>query len=179
MIVLNRKKCGRCGEEKDFYSYSPNKKGPYGLNSKCKDCDAKLSREYYKKISGTKSYKERKSAYQKKWYQANRKEVLAVSKKYYKANKKKIAASSKVYKRKRRANDPKFAFTNAMRARLNSALGRGSGSGVRDLGCKSVDWAMDYLESQFEDGWTWDNRGKVWHIDHMFPLRAVAPDDRA
>lgn len=31
---------------------------------------------------------------------------------------------------------------------------------------------VEHFERQFSPGWTWDNYGKVWHIDHKIPCRA-------
>tara|TARA_Y100001938_G_scaffold146935_1_gene226993 strand:- start:11 stop:664 length:654 start_codon:yes stop_codon:yes gene_type:complete len=157
MIVMQTKKCNKCGEEKVFYSYSPDKSKPDGLNSYCKECRSKMAREYRK---------------------AHPERITVAKKKYYKANKKDIIAKQNAYDNKRYADDPKFAFIKDIRARLNQALGSGSGSGVRDLGC-SVDWVMDHLASQFEEGMTWENRSKAWVVDHMYPLSAVDHTDRA
>ena len=217
MTVMQTKKCGKCGEEKDFYSYYSDKSKSDGLQSYCKECHAKRSREYRKEnkekmAAKFKKYyaankeklnaqakkwkeanKEKNSDYQRKYYEANKEKMdashkkwrednkerhAALQKKWYEDNKKEIIAKANVYAKKRYANDPKYAFMHAIRRRLRKALGSGSGSGVRDLGC-SVDWVMEYLESQFEDGWTWENRGKVWEVDHMFPLDAVDHTDRA
>jgi len=187
MIVMNKKKCSKCGEEKDFYSYSPHKNCTYGLCSYCKECDAKRCEEYRKtdrEKSAARSrryyaaHKEKAAAKSRRYYAAHKEKVAATQKKYKEANKKEIRSKQAAYRRKKYANDPKYAFVNDTRGRMNAALGSGSGSGVRDLGC-SVDWVMEHLASQFEEGWTWENRGKVWVVDHMFPLSAVDPGDRA
>lgn len=31
---------------------------------------------------------------------------------------------------------------------------------------------INHLESLFEDGFTWSNHRKVWHIDHIKPINA-------
>ena len=35
------------------------------------------------------------------------------------------------------------------------------------VGC-SIDYLLNYIESQFEDGMSWSNYG-AWHIDHILP----------
>lgn len=35
------------------------------------------------------------------------------------------------------------------------------------IGC-SIEQLLEHLESQFQDGMTWDNYGE-WHIDHIKP----------
>jgi hypothetical protein len=39
------------------------------------------------------------------------------------------------------------------------------------VGCSPVELKM-YLEKQFENGMTWDNRNE-WHIDHITPLSSA------
>jgi hypothetical protein len=34
------------------------------------------------------------------------------------------------------------------------------------------------MESKFQPGMTWDNRGKEWHIDHIIPLATFNLQDR-
>ena len=36
------------------------------------------------------------------------------------------------------------------------------------VGCSSLE-LRQFIESQFEEGWTWENWGKVWEIDHIQP----------
>jgi hypothetical protein len=44
---------------------------------------------------------------------------------------------------------------------------------IRDsIGC-SRDFFLEWIESQFEEGWSWDNRGEVWEIDHIVPFNSV------
>ena len=46
-------------------------------------------------------------------------------------------------------------------------------SSIRDsIGC-SRDFFLEWIESQFEEGWSWDNRGEVWEIDHIVPFNSV------
>ncbi len=40
------------------------------------------------------------------------------------------------------------------------------------IGC-SRDFFLEWIESQFEDGWSWDNRGEIWEIDHIIPFNSV------
>lgn len=55
--------------------------------------------------------------------------------------------------------------------RLNHAVTgrRLSASVERDLGC-SINELRKHLEAQFRDGWSWENYGTEWSIDHERPL---------
>ena len=46
---------------------------------------------------------------------------------------------------------------------------------VDDLGC-SIRFYISYLEKKFKEGMTWDNYGKVWHIDHTEPIKYDGDD---
>ena len=38
------------------------------------------------------------------------------------------------------------------------------------LGC-DIETFKKHIEEQFTEGITWENYGKVWHIDHKIPLK--------
>lgn len=66
----------------------------------------------------------------------------------------------------------KNKLRNNLRSRLNKALKGGYkiGSAIGDLGC-TIEELKAHLESQFQEGMTWDNWSKDgWHIDHIKPL---------
>ena len=67
--------------------------------------------------------------------------------------------------------DINFRLSVRLRNRLRDALkGRSkSGSGIRNLGC-TIEQGRRHLESQFEPGWTWDDWGTKFEIDHIQPL---------
>jgi len=37
--------------------------------------------------------------------------------------------------------------------------------------------ARRHIESLLQDGWSWENHGKLWHIDHFFPIAKANLDD--
>ena len=42
------KTCSRCGETKELDSFSKRSSRPSGVQSKCKDCEREVRRQYYK-----------------------------------------------------------------------------------------------------------------------------------
>ena len=77
------------------------------------------------------------------------------------------------YGTSRYKTDVQFRLASILRARLYSAIRnkQKTGSAVRDLGC-SLSELKQYIESKFEPGMTWKNRGAKWHLDHIVPLNA-------
>lgn len=76
------------------------------------------------------------------------------------------------YNKRKRLTDPNVKLRSNLRSRLYSLL---KYAGVRKhkstfelIGCHVTD-VKKYLESQFKIGMTWDNYGRVWHIDHIIP----------
>jgi len=38
------------------------------------------------------------------------------------------------------------------------------------LGCE-IQFFKEYLESKFKIGMSWENYGKIWHVDHIIPCK--------
>lgn len=73
----------------------------------------------------------------------------------------------------KRQNDPCYRLKRALRCRIWKVLGGGykSAPTMTMTGC-SVEQLRAWLESKFKFGMTWENRGHVWHIDHIVPCSA-------
>lgn len=168
------KRCSACEEIKSVDNFGKLKSAKDGLRGQCKDCrkkeyeknreeKIKKSRERYhanKKVIGIKNkqYKKDNQDYYKQKY-----------KDYYQKHKEKIKQRSKEYLYKRIDEDPAFKILQRCRARLYKAIkGKTKTKRTKDLiGC-SPEYLLQHLESQFQDGMTWDNYGE-WHIDHIRP----------
>src|SRR5208283_2328184 len=115
-----------------------------------------------------------------KAYYADNKEAIVDRQKVYRAdNKEAIAVRANAYEKQRKQIDIQFWLAGNLRSRLRCAIknNQKSGSAVRDLGC-SVEFLKQHLEQQFKVGMTWENYGKVWHIDHIEPLCSFDLEDR-
>jgi len=130
--------------------------------SKCKenkplDC-------YYRKRN---QCKDCRRTYKRKLRTANREQKAAYDKKYQAANRDKRNARDRL----RRKTDHVYATTERLRSRMRSWLkGNKSAPTQKLIGC-TFEECNQWLERQFVDGMSWENRDK-WHIDHMMPLKS-------
>lgn len=118
---------------------------------------------------------ERKKQYRRKYSAENKEIISAKAKVYHAENKPAILAYRRVYSKERKATDPLFKLGHAVRNRLLKILRKRNLKKTESLpeylGC-SVEALRAHLESQFQVGMTWDNRG-AWHIDHIIPLSSA------
>lgn len=114
--------------------------------------------------------------YKRRWYLKNRSRTAEVQRKRYQDNR--DAVNQRFLERRR--SDPCFRLRTNLRTRLNQAVrsNQKAGSAVRDLGC-SIAALKAQLEAQWQAGWSWDNYGTAWVIDHYFPLARADLLDRA
>lgn len=187
--IDSQAKCISCkcvkGREGFFINHNKNN----GLSSRCKECTVERNREL-RDINPEKYSEYQKNYYRKNkdsilskekmWREENREEILERRRVYYRENSGKIKRVNYEYKKKRLKDDPVFYCAELCRRRISKCLQeRGflkTGSTGKMLGC---DWnhLKDHIESQFQDGMSWDNRGD-WHIDHIIPLaRAKTIED--
>jgi hypothetical protein len=139
--------------------------------------------------------KERRE-YRRAYYLSHKEHELKRQKEYRRENADKIKAHNKSparkqcqrkyqhkyqkhYIKRRRQTDVNFYLKDRLRSRLYYALKRNqkTGSAVKDLGC-TIPELKKHMESKFQPGMTWDNRGKEWHIDHIIPLATFNLQDR-
>lgn len=123
--------------------------------------------------------REKIRAYAKAYREANLEKSKAWAKKYIEANREKIRASQNAALAKTRkirwANDPQFRIGSNARRRIHAAI---KAAGVKKnfrtvdvLGC-SISEFHAHLESQFseQNGFSWENYGTIWEIDHIVPV---------
>lgn len=124
-------------------------------------------------------------AYRPKYRVANAERIVAYSKSRYSRKRDEIIAKDRAYRRanphiaairakRKRATDPCYAIAGRLRCRLRSSLLEANATKAArtfDLvGC-SPQKLVAWIEKQFLDGMTWDNRSQ-WHVDHIVPLIA-------
>lgn len=168
------KRCGKCGMAKPISAFGKSARLKDGLRCSCNECrrqeylanrehNIKRSRRYYRDNKETvlqknKEYKERRVD----WYRDYNQE-------YYKENKEDIKKGVKERHYKRLKEDIGYRLLQRCRTRIYQALkGQIKSKRTRKLiGC-SVEKLKQHLESQFQEGMSWDNYGE-WHVDHIRP----------
>ena len=162
-----------------------DKKFKYRKKSKSSICRSCLSKNNTKKVRSVNTCKTCKENFEaiyaftgfcSKLCYNTRSSKAQEYREWYSKNKEK----RKSYHRNKYSNDINFQLSDVLRSRLRKALKNNakSGSAVRDLGC-SISELKKYLESQFQEGMSWDNYGRDgWHIDHIEPLAAFDLEDK-
>lgn len=182
MIFLNllpKKKCSECGEIffANLINYFAEKRGKYGLRSKCKKCFQAKSKAIKaipknrekSRIAGKKHYAENKKACAEKWkiyYNANSEHLKEKAKIWGKANRDK----GRIYDRKRR-EDVGFRISSSISRSIRQSLLKHSGKNGapwESLVGFTIKQLKRHLEKQFTNGMDWNNYGE-WHIDHKIP----------
>jgi len=114
--------------------------------------------------------KARKYIQDKKYREKYKNDISYIKKKYTRS----VAGKQKAreWQAKMMVN-PEFRIVKNFRSRVRVALMgiiKKSDTTENLLGCSFSDFKL-YIETQFKDGMTWDNYGKVgWHIDHKIPV---------
>jgi len=176
--------CAACQEEKEV-SRSTWKMNRVKLaNGKIGEyCNSKLCLDCFNKRRRLRLDKAEQNKHNKLWREKNKEKVIAKQREYYHKNRDSINAK----RRARYKGNPEARKRNVTRVtnyrdsnityRINcyiSSAVRGSvkdkyRSKVFDLLGYSLNQLMAHLESQFQEGMTWENHGE-WHIDHIRPV---------
>lgn len=199
----NLKRCTKCKKIKDKSQYWGSVDGRDGLQAKCIDC-ARSYRKKWEKDNPTyyqdydKEQGEERLAKKRAYYQKNKEyfrkkfreyaakmtaeEKRERHRKWRNANREHVRKCARDRWRKRYYNDNQFRLAAVLRSRQANVLRNKTkvGSMVRDLGCTLEEFEQ-HIESQFEEGMTWDNWGKgneCWNLDHIKPLHLFDLEDR-
>lgn len=114
-------------------------------------------------------FKERISAYGKKWREENKDRIRLTGKAYREKNRAAIHERIRVWTNKREKTNLGFLIMRRMRARTFYAVKTQNAKKPTGFGYDSGT-LMAHLEKQFRPGMTWQNYGRRgWHIDHIIP----------
>lgn len=155
---LGMKYCYSCLRILDKSCFGKHKISSDGLNTACKECRVKVTRDYY--INNVETIAKQKSIYTKN-------------------NLEHIVKRQSKYTKKRMAEDPMFRLTVNLRKRIKNymkSIGispKLSKETQEMVGC-SPQSLREHIESKFAGGMSWDNYGvNGWHLDHIIPLASA------
>lgn len=176
--------CTQCNEEKDSNCYSTN--GLKGLRSQCKVCRSNNAKQYRQ------AHTDQLSAKDKQYYLANKEHIQARNKQYAADHRDEICKNKCLYyeaniqsikqyhaqhklarneqRKQRRKDDVAFRIAESLKSRIHAVLKDTMIDRTwKYIGCSKAE-LVKWLEYQFDSNTTWDNYGKVWHIDHVIPI---------
>jgi hypothetical protein len=171
-IIVDKKICSKCKEEKNLNQFHKHKHGKYGYTAVCKECRKKYINKEQIRLA-TKNYninnKEKIKKYAKEYYKKNKEKRNKNSSKWYQDNKQYM---NTCYKDKRNNNINRKIIDN-IRRRVNYAIKHNQKKGhtLELLSC-SIEFLKQHLSSKFTEGMTWENYGvgkNKWVIDHIIP----------
>jgi len=120
----------------------------------------------------------------KRYYQTNKCKILETNKKSYYKTKLKNPESLK--RQRKKSNDKrktdiflklKTNISNSIRRSIYNNGFKKHTKTHKIIGCSFKEFKK-HLESQFQEGMTWENYGRNgWHIDHIYPV-SKAKDER-
>lgn len=158
------------------------------ITKSCKHCNSEhpLTEEHWRFLPRGYTCRIKHRQDKLAWYARTREKRLEVAAAYRKVtiNKKKEYDKAygktpqyKEYQRNyhytRRHSDVEYKIRTNIRSRLKDAMRAKVLTRTNKLlGCTIGEFRV-YLEGKFLPGMTWDNYGKTWHIDHVFPLSKV------
>ena len=117
-------------------------------------------------------HKIKKKIYDKSYRIENKEKRKIQNKLYWSSRIEEKREYNRNYEEKRKKEDIQFKLKKLLRSRVKNALnGKNHSDYIELLGC-TLEQYKQYLESQFRDGMSWDNQGKVWQIDHIIPCVA-------
>jgi hypothetical protein len=170
---INKTKiCLGCNIEKTLDNFYAHKKQKFGVKSKCKKCESKISKEY--RQNNSEKIKEQRikyKQYHKEYYQSNSDIIKTRVKNWQLERKEELNEYWRTYRNKRHQTDLIFSIKNNLRCRINSSIKNNSklSTSIDLLGCSIEEYKL-YLEKQFDENMSWENWGTYWEIDHIKPL---------
>ncbi|AGN51421.1 hypothetical protein VPJG_00057 [Vibrio phage jenny 12G5] len=172
-------KCCACAVEKSRKYYEQNKDATLGMRRKYaeqnKEKIAEKNRKRYEQnkekiAEQMREYREKNkdklAEYSRKWRKKNKETLAEKKRKYREQNKEKVTESNRKW---RKANqEHQFVRDSLKRIQGNWKGGRAKAEELLGYTCEQL---RSHIESQFEDGMSWDDRSE-WHVDHKKPIKA-------
>lgn len=91
--------------------------------------------------------------------------MTELQKRWFQDNKIKVYEKTKI----RINTEPSIKFIKTQRRRILLSLNKKQNKTIEYLGCNSQQFT-EWLSFNFIDGFSIENHGKLWHIDHVIPI---------
>lgn len=161
-MIEASKTCRICKEEKYVELFFKTKES---FENQCKKC--KYIRQKQQRLESS-EYKEKRNIRDKNRYYNNLDKEKLRNKIYRSSSETKIILAE--YRKFQRRNDLHCKIRNHISSRISSQVKKEKLSlGTEQLLGINLFELKIYLENKFKDGMSWNNYGKVWHIDHIIP----------
>ena len=192
---VKTKKCYKCKETKPVSEFYKNKSKRDGWCDQCKSCEKEYlnkpeTKELRRRIA--KEYREKNRdkirAYDRSLYDKIKDQRKEYRERYYSIpknleckrkreqrlrSKPEYKKQAREYQKRRRNTDLAFRLRQNLRNCINDAIKKYKYSkketSIKELGCSIEEYIL-HLGRQFTDEMSWENYGKVWEIDHIYPL---------
>jgi hypothetical protein len=159
-----KKKCSKCGVEKNTSEFHRDKRCKDGLYSHCKECAKEYTRKY------AKENRVRLKQLQKEWRERNKEKIKQWNADFKSAQSDYVKEYNRIYQLDRYHSIPKIKLHNNVACMVRLALrGKKAGNVLETILGYTTEDLMRHIENQFDDKMTWDNYGEYWHIDHVKP----------
>ena len=177
------KKCSICKSERELNNFYKKSSSKDGFRSECKYCSNIKSRSYKKNYyhrNKEKLDKEHIKIYLRKYKESNKESNKVYLKIYREDNKEKINLWRINYRNNKFISDPIYKLSHNIRSLISTYIKKmGYTKSERTesiLGC-SFDEFKKYIESQFQEGMSWENHGD-WHLDHKIPVSWAETEEK-
>jgi hypothetical protein len=193
---IEKKWCGKCKQFNPLDNYGKSKQTWDKLRGTCKECLKKENlKNKEKRRQYNKEYWEKTKAQQqtknKIWRENNKEYIKKKNKEYRLKNgkeydkkqwqkrkndeeyKEKNREYKKLWCREQRKNNHQYKIQYNISRRIRELLNNDNASlktlsSSKYIGCSTLQLQC-HLEKKFQDGMTWNNYGRMWHIDHIIP----------
>ena len=190
MAIIQNKICAICKETKEIIEFRRDKTRKDGFHPYCKTCQLQYRRKDPTNLIRLEGERRRHIIYSQgqgkitRLDYSRREDRKLKSKEYAQSEAGRCSQKKgylklvnegklKDYHHNKYYNDIAFKIRHNLSGRVRSAIKRNNhhknNSVFELLGC-SIDFLKQHLESQFQEGMTWENYGMHgWHIDHIIP----------